>query len=59
MDVETETVKITAYGESDIRVHASKNIKITSYGEARIKYKGNPDIDKGIVIGDAIIRSVD
>jgi len=58
MDVETETVKITAYGESDIRVYASKNIKITSYGEARIKYKGNPNIDKGIVIGDAIIRSI-
>lgn len=58
IDVDTETVKITAYGESDIRVHASKNIKITSYGEARIKYKGSPEIDKGIVIGDAIIKSI-
>ncbi len=58
IDVQTETVKITAYGESNIRVYASKNIKITSYGEARIKYKGNPEIDKGIVIGDAIIRDI-
>ena len=58
IDVETETVKITAYGESDIRVHASKNIKITSYGEARVKYKGTPEIDKGIVIGDAIIKNI-
>jgi len=58
INVDTETVKITAYGESDIKVHASKNIKITSYGEARIKYKGSPEIDKGIVIGDAIIKSI-
>ena len=58
IDVDTETVKITAYGESDIRVYASKNIKITSYGESRIKYKGNPEINKGIVIGDAIIRDI-
>ena len=59
IDVQTENIKITAYGESDLRVYASKNIKITSYGEARIKYKGNPEIDKGIVIGDAIIRNID
>ncbi len=59
LEVQTENIKITAYGESDIRVYASKDIKITSYGEARIKYKGSPEINKGIVIGDAIIRSID
>ena len=59
IDVDTETIKITAYGESDYRVYASESIKITAYGEARIKYKGNPEINKGIVIGDAIIKSIE
>ena len=58
MDVNSESIRITSYGESDLRVYASKNIKITSYGEARIKYKGNAEINKGIVFGETSIRDI-
>lgn len=53
------TVKITSYGESEIRIHAVDRLKVTSYGESRVRYKGNPEIDRGIIIGDASIRSID
>ncbi len=50
-EVITQTIKITAFGESKFYVNASKEIKITAYGEAFLKYKGNPEIKKGLVIG--------
>jgi len=56
--VETESIKITVYGESEIKVNASKSIKITSYGEADIRYSGNPEINKGIIIGDTSIKKI-
>ncbi len=58
LDVETESIKITVYGESEIKVNASKSIKITSYGEAEIRYSGNPEINKGIIIGDTSIEKI-
>jgi len=50
--------KITAYGESDFRVNVSDRLKVTCYGETHITYEGNPDVDRGIVIGEATIRKI-
>ncbi len=33
-------------------------LKVTAYGEATVAYKGSPDVDKGIVIGEATIRRI-
>lgn len=58
LDVETDSAKITLYGESNVNINVSQEIKITSYGEANIKYKGNPKINKGIIIGETTIEKI-
>ncbi|WP_430906064.1 head GIN domain-containing protein [Maribacter sp. 2-571] len=57
-EIRNKSTKITAYGESNFRVKVSDRLKITCYGEASINYSGNPEIDKGIVIGEATIRKM-
>ena len=56
LEMMNKSTKITAYGESNFRVHVSDRLKVTSYGEAKINYQGNPNVDKGIIIGEASIR---
>jgi len=52
------STKITAYGESNFRVKVSDKLKVTCYGETEINYVGSPEVDKGIVIGEAKIRKI-
>lgn len=56
--MENEETKITAYGESNFRVKVSERLKVTCYGETTINYEGNPDIDNGIIIGEAKVRKI-
>lgn len=57
-NVKSKTAKIIAYGEGEVKVNVTERLKVTAYGEADIYYKGNPKIDKGIVIGEATIQSM-
>lgn len=57
-EMDNKSTKITAYGESNFRVNVSDRLKVTCYGETTINYKGNADVDKGIVIGEAEIRKI-
>lgn len=57
-DMENTSTKITAYGESNFRVNVSERLKVTCYGETTINYKGDANVDKGIVIGEAEIRKI-
>ena len=50
--------KITAYGESNFRVKVSDRLKVTCYGETTINYTGDPEVDNGIVIGEARVRKI-
>jgi hypothetical protein len=50
--------KITAYGESNFRVKVSDRLKVTCYGETTINYEGSPDVDNGIIIGEAKVRKI-
>jgi hypothetical protein len=50
--VKGQTGFITAYGESDFSLNASESIKLTAFGESRLYYKGNPEIVKGLQIGE-------
>ncbi|MEO0525970.1 MAG: head GIN domain-containing protein [Bacteroidota bacterium] len=52
------STKITAYGESDFRIKVSDRLKVTCYGEAEIRYEGDPEVNKGIVIGEASIQKI-
>ena len=53
-----KSAKVTAYGESEFMLNVSERLKVTSYGESEINYKGNPSIDKGIVLGENSIRKI-
>ncbi len=58
LGMSNKTAKITAFGESEFRLSVSDRLKVTSYGEAEINYKGDPSIDKGIVLGENSIRKI-
>lgn len=51
--------KITAYGEGSYRVAVSDRLKVTAYGEAIVAYAGSPEVDRGIIIGEAEIQKID
>ncbi len=58
MNVENTETKLTAYGDGTFQFNVSEKLKITSYGEATINYSGNPNVNKGIVIGETKITKV-
>lgn len=58
LGIENASTKITAYGESDFRVNVKDRLKVTCYGETHITYEGSPDVDRGIVIGEATIKKI-
>lgn len=59
LEVNSSEVKITAYGEGSYRVAVSDRLKVTAYGEAIIAYEGSPEVDRGIIIGEAEIQKID
>jgi hypothetical protein len=54
-----EEAKVTAYGESDFALNVADRIKITSFGESKLRYKGNPQIVKGINVGGVDVARLD
>ncbi|MGB5435885.1 MAG: head GIN domain-containing protein [Maribacter sp.] len=58
LGVETASAKITAYGEGSYRLNVVENLKVTAYGEATVAYRGNPHVDRGIIIGEAKIQKI-
>jgi putative autotransporter adhesin-like protein len=58
LGVKGTSAKITAYGEGSYRVKVSDHLKVTAYGEATVAYEGNPDVDRGIIIGEATIQRI-
>jgi hypothetical protein len=58
LGVETSEAKLTAYGEGSYRLHVIDRLKVTAYGEATVAYEGSPEIDKGIIIGEATIQKI-
>lgn len=58
LEMDNSATKITAYGESNFRVKVAERLKVTCYGETTVNYKGDADVDKGIVIGEAEIRKI-
>lgn len=59
LSITGKTSHITAYGDADFRINVSDKIKITAFGDARVHYKGDPEIAKGIHIGDMELDKID
>jgi len=53
------TSRITAYGDADLKVNVSDRIKITAFGDAQVHYKGDPEVVKGLHIGDILVDKMD
>lgn len=58
LGITNRSAKITAFGESEFRINVSERLKVTSYGEADVQYRGNPSIDKGVVLGENSITKI-
>ncbi|MDO6854966.1 head GIN domain-containing protein [Cellulophaga lytica] len=58
LGIKNDNTKITAYGEGGYRVQVSKKLKVTAYGEATVAYQGNPELNKGLIIGEATIQKI-
>ncbi|MEH6680565.1 MAG: head GIN domain-containing protein [Sediminicola sp.] len=56
--VGNSTTKLTAFGEGSFRVKVSDRLKVTAFGEATVAYEGDPEVDKGLVIGEATIQKL-
>ena len=57
--VNGRTSRITAYGDADFTMNVSDRIKVTAFGDAKLHYKGDPEIVKGIHLGDMLINKID
>lgn len=51
--------KVTAYGEAQFNLNVTDRIKITAFGEAKLRYRGNPNIVKGLHFGGLDLRKID
>ncbi|MDT0538622.1 MULTISPECIES: GIN domain-containing protein [Croceitalea] len=58
LEVDTNSTRITAFGEGSYRIAVKDKLKVTAYGEATIAYEGSPEVNKGIVIGEAKIQKI-
>lgn len=56
--MKADETKITAYGENNFRVNVSDRLKVTCYGGTNVNYLGNPEVDKGLIFGEAKIRKI-
>lgn len=54
----SKSAKVTSFGESELMLNVSERLKVTTYGESEINYKGNPSIDKGVVLGENSISKI-
>ncbi|RYE15090.1 MAG: DUF2807 domain-containing protein [Sphingobacteriales bacterium] len=57
--IASNEAKLKAYGEAEFNVNVSERIKITSFGEAKLRYKGNPEIVKGLHVGGVDVARLD
>lgn len=57
LNVENVTTKVTSYGDATFLFNVSTDLNVTAYGDTTIEYTGNPNLNRGIVIGDTEITS--
>ena len=47
-----------SYGESEFLINVSHHLKVNAMGETEVYYWGDPILNKGIVLGESTIRSM-
>ncbi len=57
-NVESNEAKVTVYGDGTFHFNVNDRLKVTSYGEADVLYKGDPEVRKGIILGEANISRI-
>ncbi|MDN5202481.1 head GIN domain-containing protein [Fulvivirgaceae bacterium BMA10] len=50
--------KASVFGESELAVNVSDVLRISAIGETEIYYKGSPEIQKGMIIGNTHFRRI-
>ncbi|GAB1857078.1 hypothetical protein MHTCC0001_19140 [Flavobacteriaceae bacterium MHTCC 0001] len=55
-DIRSRKSKVTAFGEGEFNLNVSDHLKVTAFGEATVSYQGNPEVNKGIILGEATIK---
>jgi len=58
LGAQNNNTKITAYGEGSYRIKVAKRLKVTAYGEATVAYTGDPELSKGLIIGETTIQKI-
>lgn len=51
--------RISSYGESEFYINAKDKISVLAFGDAKIRYKGQPEIEKTVSIGDTDIARIE
>jgi len=57
-EVLSKETKITAYGDGTFQFNVSDKIKVNSYGESTVLYKGDAQLNKGLVFGESTITKI-
>jgi len=50
--VKNEVTKLSMYGNTEVDVNVSKLLKTSGFGNFVVKYKGNPELKRGLVLGN-------
>ncbi len=58
LNIRNKEAKVICYGEGSFQLNVEETLKVTAYGEATVAYKGDPEIRKGVVIGEATIEKI-
>lgn len=56
--ISNNITRCTCYGEAELNVNVADQLKVTAFGEARVGYKGDPQIRKGLNIGEVKIFKI-
>lgn len=58
LNLKGENAQLHTMGDGSFQVNVSEDVSVRTLGDADIKYKGNPDVRKGLVLGEVSIRKI-
>lgn len=57
-DVVSKRAKLTMYGNNKVYLNVTDYFKTSGFGNYQVRYKGNPEIKKGISIGKGVVEKI-
>lgn len=52
--IKGKVARTRLYGESALKLHVTESLKVSALGESEVEYSGNPQLNKGLIIGASI-----